>query len=66
MTKQPFPHHRPAALTLLCERPGLSHKEAGFLGHVTVAPTLSDAQLHWLVKLLSRHGLQPLAEADAI
>ena len=65
MIKRPFPHHRPAALTLLCERPGLSHKEAGFLGHVTVAPTLSDKQLQWLVKLLSRHGLHPLGDGGA-
>ena len=66
MIKRPFPHHRPAALTLLCERPGLSHKEAGFLGHVTVAPTLSDKQRQWLVKLLSRHGLHPLGDGDAV
>ena len=65
MTNHTFSHHRPAALTLLCERPDLSHKEAGFLGHVTVAPTLSDKQRQWLVKLLSRHGLQPLGDGGA-
>ena len=65
MTEHTFPHHRPAALTLLNERPGLSHKEAGFLGHVTVALTLSDKQRQWLVKLLSRHGLQPLGDGGA-
>ena len=65
MNNHAFPHHRSAALTLLCERPGLSHKEAGFLGHVTVAPTLSDKQRQWLVKLLSRHGLQPLGDGEA-
>ena len=66
MTERPLPHHRDAALALLNERPGLSHKEAGFLGHVTVAPTLSDKQRQWLVKLLSRHGLHPLGDGDAV
>ena len=66
MTNHAFPHHRSAALTLLNKRPGLSHKEAGFLGHVTVAPTLSDKQRQWLVKLLSRHGLHPLGDGDAV
>ena len=65
MIEQHFPHHRIAALTLLSERPDLSHKEAGFLGHVTVATMLTDKQHHWLVKLLSRHGLQPLADGGA-
>ena len=65
MTEYQFPHHRIAALTLLSERPGLSHKEAGFLGHVTVATMLTDKQHHWLVKLLSRHGLQSLVDGGA-
>lgn len=66
MTERPFPNHRQAALTLLGERPGLSHKEAGFLGHVCVAPALSERQQAWLVKLLERNGLPPLAEGGAI
>ena len=65
MTKPPFPPHRPAALALLSERPDLSHKEAGFLGHVCVAPGLSVKQRDWLAKLLDRHGQPPLAEGDA-
>ena len=65
MTKLPFHHHRNAALALLTERPDLSHKEAGFLGHVAVATLLSDKQHQWLVTLLSRHGLQPLVEGVA-
>ena len=61
----PFPHHRPAALALLSECPDLSHKAAGFLGHVCVAPALSDKQRDWLDKLLDRHGLPPLVEDGA-
>ena len=66
MTDLPFRHHRNAALTLLTERPDLSHKEAGFLGHVAVAQVLSVKQHQWLVKLLSRHGLPQLTEGGAI
>lgn len=55
-------NHRQAALALLNDCPGLSHKEAGFLGHVAVAPVLSAKQQDWLVKLLDRNGLPPLAE----
>lgn len=65
MTDQPFPHHRNAALALLTERPDLSHKEAGFLGHVAVAAVLSERQRQWLVTLLSRHRLQPLDDGGA-
>ena len=65
MTERSYPPHRDAALALLIERPGLSHKEAGFLGHVAVAVMLSGKQHQWLVKLLSRHGLQPLADGGA-
>ena len=61
MTDQAFPHHRQAALALLSEFPDLPHKAAGFLGHVCVAQTLSDRQRNWLVKLLERNGLPPLA-----
>ena len=62
MTEQAFPHHRPAALTLLSQCPELSHKAAGFLGNVCVATTLTDRQRDWLLKLLDRNGLPPLAE----
>ena len=62
MTEHPFNHHRKAALALLSECPDLSHKAAGFLGHVCVAPVLSDKQRDWLAKLLDRSGLPPLTE----
>ena len=62
MTSPVFDHHRKAALSLLNQCPNLSHKEAGFLGHVCVADVLSDRQRDWLAKLLERQGLPPLAE----
>lgn len=66
MTDHPFTHHRKAALALLSERPDLSHKAAGFLGHVCVAPVLSDKQRDWLAKLLAKHGLPALAGEGVI
>ena len=65
MTEHAYPNHRTAALALLNERPDLPHKAAGFLGHVCVASILSDRQRDWLVKLLDRNGLPPLAEGGA-
>ena len=65
MTERSFPHHRPAALALLSQCPDLPHKTAGFLGHVCVAPILSDRQRVWLVKLLDRAGLPPMTEGGA-
>ena len=65
MTEIPFPHHRPAALALLSKCPDFPHKTAGFLGHVCVAPILSERQRAWLVKLLNRAGLPPLADGGA-
>lgn len=65
MTNCPFNHHRHAALALLNQCLNLSHKEAGFCGHVCVADVLSERQRDWLIKLLSRHGLPPLAEGGA-
>lgn len=56
------PGHRQAALTLLCACPELSHKEAGFLGNLCVAPKPSTKQRAWLAKLLNRHGLRQLTE----
>ena len=52
---RPFADHRKAALALLTNRPDLSHKEAGFLGNVCVAKSLTDKQADWLVKILARH-----------
>jgi len=65
MSKGAFPHHRQAALVLLNQFPDLQHKAAGFLGHVAVAPVLTDRQRNWLVKLLERHDLPPLSEGGA-
>jgi len=62
MNEAPFPHHRTAALALLSQCPDLSHKAAGFLGHVCVAEVLSERQRDWLVKLLDRNELPPLAD----
>lgn len=60
-----FETHRQAALSLLGSNDDLTHKQAGFLGHVCVAPVLSDRQRQWLAKLLERYGLPPLADGDA-
>lgn len=65
MTKHLFNHHRQAALALLSECQALSHKEAGFLGHVCVALNLSERQKSWLAKLLEKHALPPLLEGGA-
>lgn len=54
--------HRQAALALLCKSTDFSHKEAGFLGHVAVAPALSPKQIYWLNCILARHGLSPIDE----
>ncbi|NTZ41781.1 hypothetical protein G7A66_01495 [Altererythrobacter sp. SALINAS58] len=64
MTDAPYYHHRQAALALLNQCPDLPHKTAGFLGHVCVAIELSEKQRGWLVKLLEKAGLQPLAEGE--
>jgi len=63
---KPFPHHRAAALALLNGFPGLSHKVAGFLGHVCVATVLTDRQRDWLAKLLDQYGQPPLAEGGSL
>jgi len=65
MTERAFSHHRQAALALLSHHPDLSHKEAGFLGHVCVASALSERQRDWLEKLLARRGLPALADGGA-
>lgn len=56
------PLHRQAALSLLCKCTDLSHKEAGFLGNVSVAGKLSSKQREWLARLLERHGLPQVTE----
>jgi hypothetical protein len=61
VTGEPFTHHRQAALALLGSCPGLSHMEAGFLGHVCVSAALTEKQREWLTKLLDRNHLPPLA-----
>ncbi len=65
MTDSRFDHHRQAALSLLNQCTNLTHKEAGFLGHVCVAEMLSDPQRNWLSKLLVRHGLPYRSEGGA-
>lgn len=64
MDNLPFKHHRGAALALLNKCPTLSHKEAGFLGHVSVAPDLSVKQADWLTKLLAKHDLPFLEKGE--
>ena len=49
---------------LLQARDDIPHKAAGFLGHVCVAPEISERQRGWLVKLLARNGLPPLVGED--
>jgi hypothetical protein len=60
-----FHHHRQAALALLTQCPDLSHRAAGFLGHVCVAPALTAKQEKWLFALLEKHDLPRLAEGGA-
>lgn len=62
MTNHLFDHHRQAALSLLNQCPNLSHKEAGFCGHVCVAVVLSNRQNDWLARLLERNGLPSLSK----
>ena len=64
MRANPFQHHRQAAVALLQARDDIPHKAAGFLGHVCVAPEISERQRGWLVKLLARNGLPPLVGED--
>ncbi len=65
MSVQPFPNHRTAALALLSNCPDISYKTAGFLGNVCVASELSAKQYDWLLKLLAKYELPPLAEEEA-
>ena len=65
MTDTLFNHHRQAALALLNNCATFSHKEAGFLGHICIAQSMSDRQRNWLSKLLERHGFPHLSEGGA-
>ena len=66
MTDRHFPDHRQAALALLTSTSRLSRKAGQFLGQLAVDPSpMSEAQADWLVKLLNRAGLPPLAEGGA-
>ena len=62
MIDKPYSNHRQAALALLNHRQNLSHKEAGFCGHVCVTQALSVRQSDWLTKLLIRHGMSAFAK----
>ena len=59
MTDSPK-HHRDAALALLMQREGISHRAAGFLGHVAVAEAITPRQRKWLAQLLEQNGFAPL------
>jgi hypothetical protein len=66
MTERHFTNHRQAALALLNGTHPLSRKAGQFLGQLAVDPSpMSEAQAHWLAKLLARAGLPPLAEGAA-
>lgn len=66
MTNRSFPNHRMAALALLNEGVPMSRKAGQFLGQIAVDLTpLSEAQSHWLDKLLEKAGLPPLVTGGA-
>lgn len=61
----PFPTIRAAALALLNGAP-LKQKEGQFLGGIAFAEyPLTPKQLKWLVGLLDRNNLPPLADGVA-
>tara|TARA_R110002012_G_scaffold138444_5_gene293672 strand:- start:1718 stop:1945 length:228 start_codon:yes stop_codon:yes gene_type:complete len=61
----PFATPRQAALAVLTGFPDLPLKTAGFLGHICVADVLTDRQHKWLVSILEKRGLPPLAAGRA-
>ena len=66
MTDAPFVNHRVAALALLNGGYRLSKRAGQFLGQIAVDVTpLSEAQLGWLAKLLSRVHLPTFAGEGA-
>ncbi len=59
----PFLSPRNAALALLNSEASLTRKSGSFLGQVVADPSpLTEAQRDWLVKLLDRAELPPLAD----
>ena len=58
----PFVDHSVAALALLNADLPLSVKQAQFLGGAAFSETLSQKQQAWIVGLLKKHGLPPLAD----
>lgn len=52
---------RANALALL-NHANLNVREAGFLGQMTVAASMSEKQARWFLILLDRHGLPTSAE----
>ena len=58
-----FPTVKAAAIALLTSEAPLKQKEGQFLGGIAFAEyDLTPKQLKWLVALLERHALPPLAE----
>lgn len=58
-----FDSHKAAALALLMSGADLSIKQGQFLGGLCFTDGgMSDKQREWLVGLLKRHGLPPLAD----
>jgi hypothetical protein len=57
----PFDNRRRAALALI-NNAMLNVREAGFVGQMTVAASMSEKQARWFEILLEKHGLPPLAE----
>lgn len=60
----PFQSHNEAALALLASGANLRQKEGQFLGGIAFTDDLTDKQVNWLVILLNRHGLAPLAGTE--
>lgn len=61
-----FDHHGAAALALLNSGADLKEREGQFLGGIMFRPVdeMTDKQIRWLLILLARHGLPPLAGAS--
>jgi hypothetical protein len=64
MIDQPFHNHREAALALLNGDQKFTRKAGQFLGQIAVDPQpMSERQLKWLLSLLDKADLPPLAQA---